>query len=369
MRQVTERACDHDGCRASCMDWYGNARPIFAKGRIFALMEAGRPTELALTDTDITTIGEQDLDGVVGPSMSAHPHRVAARRTTYNFGVAYGKHTRLMVYALPDEGAATRLAELPLPFAPMLHDFIATERHLVWLVSPAAVHLPRMLLQLGDFSQMFRWRPELGTEVIVMPIDAPADVRRFSVDAFYQWHFANAFERNDELVIDYVRYPNFDSFTALADGGELSTGRLHRAIVSPTARTLRSEPLCDAPVEFPRIHPAREGSAHDLTWMVSGDGDAVVALDARGRQRRAQFADDELISEAVFVPRPGAAAAEDDGWLLTLVYQGRRDASYLAVLDATRLEDGPVARAHFDHAIPVTFHGNWLPSQATTLAR
>ncbi len=28
----------HDGCRASCVDWYGNARPIFAKGRVFALM-------------------------------------------------------------------------------------------------------------------------------------------------------------------------------------------------------------------------------------------------------------------------------------------------------------------------------------------
>jgi hypothetical protein len=29
---------NHDGCRASCVDWYGNARPIFARGRIFALM-------------------------------------------------------------------------------------------------------------------------------------------------------------------------------------------------------------------------------------------------------------------------------------------------------------------------------------------
>lgn len=28
----------NDGCRASCVDWYGNARPIFARGRIFALM-------------------------------------------------------------------------------------------------------------------------------------------------------------------------------------------------------------------------------------------------------------------------------------------------------------------------------------------
>jgi hypothetical protein len=26
-----------DGCRASCIDWYGNARPTFIEGRIFAL--------------------------------------------------------------------------------------------------------------------------------------------------------------------------------------------------------------------------------------------------------------------------------------------------------------------------------------------
>ena len=28
----------NDGCRASCVDWYGNSRPIFVDNRIFALM-------------------------------------------------------------------------------------------------------------------------------------------------------------------------------------------------------------------------------------------------------------------------------------------------------------------------------------------
>jgi len=28
----------NDNCRASCVDWYGNARPLFLKGRVFALM-------------------------------------------------------------------------------------------------------------------------------------------------------------------------------------------------------------------------------------------------------------------------------------------------------------------------------------------
>jgi hypothetical protein len=28
----------NDGCKASCIDWYGNARPLFLRGRIFALL-------------------------------------------------------------------------------------------------------------------------------------------------------------------------------------------------------------------------------------------------------------------------------------------------------------------------------------------
>ncbi len=33
-----DRAGGEDGCRASCVDWYGNARPLFLRGRIFALL-------------------------------------------------------------------------------------------------------------------------------------------------------------------------------------------------------------------------------------------------------------------------------------------------------------------------------------------
>jgi hypothetical protein len=62
-----ERARD-DGCRASCVDWYGNARPLFARGRIFALLgyelvegklDEGRMREMRRIDyapkpTDVT---------------------------------------------------------------------------------------------------------------------------------------------------------------------------------------------------------------------------------------------------------------------------------------------------------------------------
>lgn len=32
------RRMDDDGCRASCVDWYGNARPLFLRGRVIALL-------------------------------------------------------------------------------------------------------------------------------------------------------------------------------------------------------------------------------------------------------------------------------------------------------------------------------------------
>jgi len=50
---------NNDGCRASCVDWYGNSRPLFLKGRVFALMgyelvegdlRAGRIHELRRAD-------------------------------------------------------------------------------------------------------------------------------------------------------------------------------------------------------------------------------------------------------------------------------------------------------------------------------
>jgi hypothetical protein len=37
LRARPQRA-ENDGCRASCVDWYGNARPLFLRGRVFALM-------------------------------------------------------------------------------------------------------------------------------------------------------------------------------------------------------------------------------------------------------------------------------------------------------------------------------------------
>jgi len=332
------------------------------QGRVLALMEAARPTELSVDD-DIRTVGETDL-GAIGQAFSAHPHRVAARGATYNFGVRFGPRPAIELYELPDAGPARRLGEVRLDFNPMLHDFIATQHHLVFFVSPVALRVGRMLLGLSDFSHMWEWQPRRGTEVIAVPIDAPAEAVRFTVDAFYQWHFANAWSRSPrQVVIDYVRYRDFQSFGSLESGrgiDEYLDGHLHRAAIDLDARRLQSDRLWDRPCEFPRIHPAREGTSPGATWLAADRLQSIARVGADGRADSFDFGPGQVVSEPVFVPRRGDIVDDADGWVTTLVYDGANDGSHLAILDGKRLADGPLARCWFDHFVPMTFHGTWV---------
>jgi carotenoid cleavage dioxygenase-like enzyme len=74
------------------------------------------------------------------------------------------------------------------------------------------------------------------------------------------------------------------------------------------------------------------------------------------------------VSKPIFVPRPDVdgACAEDDGWILALVYDSGSDTSNVVVLDARDLSAGPLARVWFDHLVPATFHGAFTASQTIT---
>jgi all-trans-8'-apo-beta-carotenal 15,15'-oxygenase len=330
-----------------------NTSVVSWQGRLFALMEAGKPTEV--DPRDLSTIGATDLDVIAG-FFSAHPHRVASRNAIYNFGLEYGRTTKLHTYELPDHGPARRLASIELSGPPMLHDFIATDTHLVFFLSPVRIAVPRMLLQVGSFDKLFRWKPELGTEVICIPIDRPHEPVSFTVDAFYQWHFANAFSRGNELVIDYVRYRGFDSFYSFGELDREDTrvdwGHYHRATIDLAAKTLRSEQLSDRPCEFPTIIPGGEGREHAIAYTVFDELSAIGSIDARGTIVAHELPAGERATEPLHV----------DGHLLALCHA--RDRAYVAVYDAKRIPDGPVAKVWFDHHVPITFHGTFVGAPA-----
>jgi hypothetical protein len=59
----------NDGCKASCVDWYGNARPLFLKGRVFALM-GYELVEGNLQNGSISETRRVDFSSRTGRSMT-----------------------------------------------------------------------------------------------------------------------------------------------------------------------------------------------------------------------------------------------------------------------------------------------------------
>jgi all-trans-8'-apo-beta-carotenal 15,15'-oxygenase len=344
----------------------GNTAMMTFRERLFALVESSKPTEL--DPRTLRTIGETDL-GAIDDAFSAHPHRVHARGATIGFGLAYGPKTTLQLYALKDQGspAIARLGEVPLAQPVMLHDFAVTPTRALFLVSPVRLHIFKALLGLASFGNLVSWRPEDGVEVIVVPLDRPAEHVRFTVDPFFQWHFAGARDEGDDVIVHFVRHPDFATYEGLREEGPRSTGRVVRGRVSPREKRLVIDELWDGHCEFPRPDPRFEGRADVpyrkvfLTQEDRGHRHLALLDVESGKVRLHALPEGHSGSEVVFVPR-GPDAPEGDGWALALVHDARADRSHVRIVDTARFEDEPVARCFFPEWVPMTFHGLWMPA-------
>jgi carotenoid cleavage dioxygenase len=145
---------------------------------------------------------------------------------------------------------------------------------------------------------------------------------------------------------------------------------LHRFRVDLVSGEVHEEGLDDRCIEFPRVDPRREGRAHRFGYAVSLDllttqsASALVQYDlARGEVKTHEFGPGCAPGEGVFVPT-SAEASEDEGWVLSFVYDPARDGSTLVVLDAASFDGPPVATVELPQRVPFGFHGNWIPDPA-----
>ncbi|MFK7984642.1 MAG: carotenoid oxygenase family protein [Sandaracinaceae bacterium] len=337
--------------------------------RVFGLCEIGRPFEF--DPATLSSIGESDLGGVVPGAFSAHPHRIAKTDTQFNIGTRIGRPNAIDVFRMRPDGTAGQVTQIPLAYPTLIHDFAATPRFLVIFVAPLRLKLLPTLFGRASFADSLEWDASQGTEVLIVPLDAPRSVRRFSVDPFWTWHVGNAFEDGDRIVMDVIRYRDFPSsqrwLGSIAQGGptEDADGVLTRFSIDPARESLDAEVLVEGTSEFPRVAPHVDGARHSSVYCAQhssvaagrhGPPDAVARVDLDGTRDRFVFPKGHYPSEAVFSPR---GAGETDGWLHTLVYDAGTHTSYFAVLDAAHVADGPIATAHLDHHIPLSFHGAW----------
>ena len=333
---------------------------------LLALWEGGRPW--ALDPDTLETRGEHDFDGALKSihAFSAHPKYDPMTGDMFNFGVDYMPRARIRTYRVDRKGKMHRLQPVALPFPVMNHDFALTTKHMVFVLDPIVANFRRVVLGRSSFGDSLHWEPTKPTHVALVPRDG-GKARMIETDPFFHFHVNNAFEDGGDTIVDLVRYDDYsigeNSLKHFRTGGFDEPSALWRLRVKPNGE-VHSEQLCPWSGEFPQHDWRRTTMGHRYSYMAGtakGNvlANGIVKVDhTSGSSTIHDFGDGHVAGEPIFVPR-SPDSAEDDGWLLSVVYSSAEHRSRLVVLDARDVESEPVAVAHLRHHVPLGFHGTW----------
>lgn len=335
-----------------------NTHVISHAGKILALVESSFPCELS---PELETIGVYDYDGKLQSAMTAHPKLCPITGELHFFG--YGFFEPYLTYnRVSADGTLVQSEVIEVNGPTMMHDFSITENHVIFMDLPVIFDLE--LAMKGGMP--YRWEDEYPARVGVMTrstagtAHGSGDVQWFDVDPCYVFHPMNSFEDADgKVVLDTARYPELWRQKNTDFQNDAS---LHRWTFDLGAGSVNEQALDDRSIEFPRVCESRVGLEHGFGYAVGSfeDENSLVKYDLRdGTSGAHDFGETQIPGEAVFVPRDGAVA-EDDGWLLTYVYDKPTDSSSFVVLDAADIAAAPVATVGLPQRVPFGFHGSWI---------
>ncbi|GGJ30031.1 dioxygenase [Streptomyces brasiliensis] len=359
-------------------DFACNTHVIPYRGRILALQESGPlPYEL---DGELNTVGTYDFRGTLEGAFTAHTKYDAEAGELH--ALAYyptWDHVRHLV--VDPSGRVARTTRIPVPDAPMMHDFALTAKHVVVFDIP--ITFDPAAAERGD-PVPYVWNRQHPSRVGVMPRTGGA-VRWFEVDPVFYSHTLNAYDEGSSVVVDVTTYPApFYAAGRGTDGPSANgTGRLERWTVDLRHGRVRQRTLDDRPQEFPRVNEALVSRRHrygysaaaadmSVAYLTTADGNppdrafsnALIKHDLlRDSTQVHRLPKGAAAGEAVFVPRDPAdrRAAEDDGYAVAYVHNPDRGAADLVILSALDFTGEPVARVHLPGRVPLGFHGSWIP--------
>ncbi|MFD6894089.1 carotenoid oxygenase family protein [Rhodococcus sp. NPDC060086] len=323
-------------------------------GRLMAMAEGDKPYRL--DPADLRTLGEEDCSGAMRVGSTAHPKvdPHTGEMVLFNYALEAPYLTWSVVGV---EGQAVRepTAVDGLDEPVMIHDMALTERYVVLFICPLIFDLAAAMTG----GSLLSWRPDNGTRIAFIPRDG-GTVRWIDTDAFWVWHFANAFDNPDGTVtVDYVEwtYPN-----GFADITSPSTSGLIRAQCNPATGAFgRTSVSARANLEFPRVDDRLLTLDHRRVATVGksdtdrGDLDSLWFHDLESGTEVC-WTPSVAIGEPIYIPGPhhdywGAIGTDPDDMH-----------SRFYLLDADSPADGPLATIELPIRVPAGLHGFWDPT-------
>jgi carotenoid cleavage dioxygenase len=327
-------------------------------GRLYALWEGGSAHEI--DPLTLATIGiktwREDLRAM---PFSAHP-KLDPQGGMWNFGALPGSG-HIALYQIGADGLVARTGLVPVPQQAMVHDFVVSSRHLIFMVPPYD------LLPGSDksFAGRHAWA-DRPLRIVVVAKDTLTVRQVFELPPRMVFHFGNAWEDGACTRFDVVLHEG----DVLGELGSLMAGERKPASRSQAlqvrldyaSKQATTERLF-GPSEFPRVAPQVVSRRHRrLVLLGSEDGvlSSVNLVDTdSGKVDAYRFGAGWQVEEHVLVPRR-KARSETDGYLVGVAQDLRRGVGVLSVFDAARVAAGPLALARLPYRTPHCFHGNFL---------
>ena len=323
---------------------------------LYALAEAGAlPVKL---NSDLKSVEDSNLRGTLKRGFTAHPHRDPVTGDLHAILYEPGKASADYV-VIDIQGQARYASEIQLPSQPMIHDTAITESFVVVLdlmmtFSPSAALSGKFPYVWNDKKE-----PRIG---LVNRKDSSCPTLWFAAPPCSVYHIANAFELGDKVIVDVVT--NRMQFDRRSLTEKCESPCLKRWTLNKNSGNLSEIQLAEQSVEYPRINDSLVGKEYDYIYTAMMTSDLRFGAAYKHSVRSAttsvhDFGPGRATMEPVFVARNGGVA-EDDGWILSYVFDDNTNKTDVVILDARNFEGPPVATVQLPVRVPYGFHGNWI---------
>lgn len=360
-----------------------NTALVWHHGRLLALWEAGEPYEVRVPSLE--TVGAYTFNDQLTFPFTAHPKINPKTGEMMFFGYQPLAKPYIQYGIVSPEGKIVKTMPIDIPSPISTHDFAITEKYTIFLDMP--LMLKPMRVMQGKIPFVFeRNKP---SRFGIIPRHG-GEMRWFSVPTCMIYHVVNAYEEGNEIVLLayrmdwtqlFIQEPvnplNFvTNEAAMLEKVEPEITKLYRWRFNLSNGQVQEEMLDDTIAEFPRINDNLVG--RKMRYVYAGNAavymerplfDGVKKYDLEaGTSETRDFGRGRFGGECVFAPRPGATA-EDDGWVLTYVYDTVVKRSELLVLNAQDIKGEPVARVLVPQRIPFGFHCAWVSDEQLATAK